>query len=313
LVDVPQHLDVYTSLDARSVDMVGKLVSVLGGFVMVIGLAGCGADADASDRPSVRLAVTEMKGLEQLQREFGAFETELEERADVELELFPVSDRSAAAAALVSEQVDLVFTGPAEYVVMAARTEVEPLVGIRRPGYSSCIWTTSDSGIDSLAALKGETVAMEDIGSTSAHLGPSQILADANIDPLSDLEIQFVGGAMQEALERGDVAAVGAGCHDYDEFRSEGDAADFKLLERGPQLPDDVILARTGLDEEIVEGFQAAFEEGWPALRTAMIEGEENEKFAEATLVPKPIDDDYDGVRSMYQTIGVDDFTKFVG
>lgn len=293
--------------------MVGKLMSVVGGLVLVVGLAGCGADSDASDQPTVKLAVTEMKGLEQLQREFGAFETELEERAGVELELFPVSDRSAAAAALVSDQVDLVFTGPAEYVVMAARTEVKPLVGIRRPGYRSCIWTTNDSGIDDLGALKGETVAMEDIGSTSAHLGPSQILADAGVDPQSDLKIQFVGGAMQEALERGDVAAVGAGCHDYDEFRAEGDPADFKLLKRGPQLPDDVILARAGLDAEVVKDFQQAFEEGWPALRTAMVSGEENEKFAEATLVPTPTDEDYDVVRTMYQTIGVDDFKKFVG
>jgi len=293
--------------------MKSKVVASLCAVPLVVGLAACGEDADASGRPTLRLAVTEMKGLEQLQREFGAFETELEESAGVELELFPVSDRSAAAAALISEQVDLVFTGPAEYVVMAARAEVEPVVGIRRPGYSSCIWTTTSSGITGLADLEGEVVAMEDIGSTSAHLGPAQILADAGIDPLSDIELQFVGGAMQEALERGDVAAVGAGCHDYDEFRAEGDPANFTLLERGPQLPDDVILARVGLDEEVVANVREAFEDGWPALRAAMVQGEENEKFAEATLISEPVDDDYDVVRSMYQTVGVDDFAEFIG
>lgn len=291
----------------------GKFVSILCGSLVVLALAGCGEDAGASGQPTVRLAVTEMKGLEQLQREFGAFETELEKAADVELELFPVSDRAAAAAALVSEQVDLVFTGPAEYVVMAAKSKVVPVIGIRRPGYSSCIWTSSDSGVTALADLKGETVAMEDVGSTSAHLGPSQILADAGIDPESDLEVKFVGGAMQEALKRGDVAAVGAGCHDYEEFKSEGKAADFKLLEHGPQLPDDVILARAGLDEQVIDRLRTAFEEGWPELRSAMVKGEENEKFAEATLVAKPVDEDYDVVRSMYQTVGVNDFTEFVG
>ncbi len=290
-----------------------KFVGAACALIVTAGLAGCAGNAEATDRPIVRLAVTEMKGMEQLQREFAAFEAELEERADVEIELYPVSDRAAAAVALVSDQVDLVFTGPAEYVVMAARAEVVPVVGIRRPGYSSCIWTTSDSGITDLADLVGTTVAMEDIGSTSAHLGPSQILADAGIDPLEDLEVVFVGGAMQEALKRGDLAAVGAGCHDYEEFLGAGDAADFVLLEHGPQLPDDVILARAGFDSDLVERIRAAFEDGWDELREAMVAGEENEKFAEATLVPAPDDADYDVVRSMYVTVGVDDFAEFIG
>jgi phosphonate transport system substrate-binding protein len=290
-----------------------KIVGAACAVIVTAGLAGCAGNADATDRPTVRLAVTEMKGIEQLQREFAAFETALEEYADVEIELYPVSNRAAAAVALVSDQVDLVFTGPAEYVVMAARAEVEPVVGIRRPGYSSCIWTTSDSGVTDLSDLVGTTVAMEDIGSTSAHLGPSQILADAGIDPLDDLEVVFVGGAMQEALERGDVAAVGAGCHDYDEFLAAGDPSDFVLLERGDQLPDDVILARTGFDDAVIERIRAAFESNWDELREAMVAGEENEKFAQATLVPAPSDGDYDVVRSMYQTVGVDDFAEFIG
>jgi phosphonate transport system substrate-binding protein len=291
-----------------------KFVGAACAVIVTAGLAGCAGNAVATDQqPVVRLAVTEMKGMEQLQREFAAFEAELEARADVEIELYPVSNRAAAAVALAADQVDLVFTGPAEYVVMAARAEVEPVVGIRRPGYSSCIWTTSDSGVTDLSDLAGTTVAMEDIGSTSAHLGPSQILADAGVDPLEDLEVVFVGGAMQEALERGDVAAVGAGCHDYDEFLAAGDAADFVLLEHGPQLPDDVILARAGFDDEIIERIRAAFEDGWEELREAMVAGEENEKFAEATLVPAPSDADYDVVRSMYQTVGVDDFAEFIG
>jgi phosphonate transport system substrate-binding protein len=290
-----------------------KIVGAACAVIVTAGLAGCAGNAEATDRPTVRLAVTEMKGIEQLQREFAAFETALEEYADVEIELYPVSNRAAAAVALVSDQVDLVFTGPAEYVVMAARAEVEPVVGIRRPGYSSCIWTTSDSGVTDLSDLVGTTVAMEDIGSTSAHLGPSQILADAGIDPLDDLEVVFVGGAMQEALERGDVAAVGAGCHDYDEFLAAGDPSDFVLLERGDQLPDDVILARTGFDDAVIERIRAAFESNWDELREAMVAGEENEKFAQATLVPAPSDGDYDVVRSMYQTVGVDDFAEFIG
>lgn len=301
-----------------------QMVAVLCATAAGALLAGCGDDDNAAlaatderaapERPTLRFAVTEMKGLEQLQREFGAFQDALEEAADVDLELFPVSDRAAAAVALAADRVDMVFTGPAEYVVLQARTEAEPVVAIRRPGYSSCIWTTTGSGITELADLAGEAVAMEDIGSTSAHLGPAQMLADAGLDLDDDVEVNFVGGAMQEALIRGDVAAVGAGCHDYDEFMDAADdAEEFTLLERGDQLPDDVIAARPGLDEAIIDRVRSAFDDAWPQLREAMVEGEENEKFAEASLVALPDDSDYDIVRSMYRTVGVEDFTQFIG
>ncbi|GAA4283299.1 hypothetical protein GCM10022261_08300 [Brevibacterium daeguense] len=277
-------------------------------------LAACGggeAEANSADN-SLRFAVTDLQGMEELQREYGAFQDVFEEKSGMEMEFFAVTDRTAAAAALQNDEVDIVFTGPAEYVVLHERTDAEPVVAIERPGYRSCIYTSAESEVDSLDDLKGEKVAMSDVGSTSGHLGPSQIFVDAGIDPMNDLEVLTVGDTVHEALKRGDVAAVGIGCHDYEEFMQTDDPADFPILTEGDQLPPDLLMASSSLDEEKVETVRQTFTENFDELLTAMLEGKDNAKYEGAALV-EVTDEDYDVVRSMYRAIGADDFTEFVG
>lgn len=296
--------------------------TILMTFALAGVLAGCGNDNDPAEASAtqegaetpekVRLAVTDLQGLEELQREFGAFVKVFEDRAGVDLDFFAVTDRTAAAAALDAEQVDLVFTGPAEYVVMAARTDARPVVAIRRPDYHSCIYTRTSTGITNLAALRGKKVGMSDIGSTSGHLGPSQMLVDAGLDPQDDLTVLPLADAVHEALKRGDIDAAGVGCHDHAEYMAEDDASKYRMLKEGPALPPDVILARPELNADLVAKIKRTFSDNWDDLLAAMLEGKDNAKFENATLV-LPEDSDYDPVRSMYRAIGVDDFTQFVG
>jgi phosphonate transport system substrate-binding protein len=185
-------------------------------------------------------------------------------------------------------------------------------VAIRRPDDHSCISTTADNPITSVSDLEGGTIAMSVSGSTSGHLGPSQLLVDAGLDPQEDLEVLTVGDTVHEALRRGDVDAVGIGCHDYEEFMETDDPADYRILEEGEPLPPDVLVGREGLDEETVDVVRQTFTDHFDDLLAAMLEGEDNAKYASAELVE--VDDgDYDIVRSMYEAIGVDDFTEFVG
>ena len=296
--------------------MARRVSGTMGGAVLallaVTGLSACGDSSDAAETDTLRLAVTDLQGLEELQREFGAFVSTFEEASGLDVEFFPVNDRAAAAVALSSDRIDLVFTGPAEYVVIHEKTNAKPVVAIERPGYRSCIYTSADSGITSLDELAGGTVAMSDVGSTSGHLGPSQVLVEAGVDPLEDLTVLTVGDTVHEALERGDVDAVGVGCHDYEEYTESADPADFPILAEGSSLPPDVILAHEDLDEDTIELVRTTFTENFPDLLAAMLEGQDNAKYADAELVVAD-DEDYDVVRSMYQAIGVDDFSEFVG
>lgn len=285
-------------------------------------LAGCGgtsaapaADSSTAAKPlaTVRMAVTDLQGLEELQREFGAFKRVFEEKSGMVLDFFPVNDRAAAAAALSSGQVDLVFTGPAEYVVINNKTQAQPVVSINRPGYHSCIYTKAGSGVNALSDLKGKKVAMSDVGSTSGHLGPSQMLKDAGLDPLKDVQVLTVGDTVHQALVRGDVAAVGVGCHDYAEYTAEGDRAkDFPIIKEGEPLPPDVIMARKDLDPATVDKVRQTFSQNWGALLPAMLEGKDNAKYKDATLT-QTTDADYNRVREMYRAVGVNDFSEFLG
>lgn len=278
--------------------------------IMLVVLTGCAAPATTPGTTTIRLAVTDLQGLEELQREFGEFVKKFEEKSGYKLELYPVTDRTAAAAALQSDHVDLVFTGPAEYVVLNARTSATPVISIRRPDYHSCIYTTKSSGITDLQGLKGKQIAMSDIGSTSGHLGPSQLLVDAGLNPQKDLKVLTVGDAVHEALVRGDVQAVGIGCHDYEEFMdAETDPSKFVMLKEGEPLPPDVIMARQGLAQDVRDKVKQTFEDNWAELLKAMLAGKDNAKYQNATLV-ETSDSDYNRVRDMYRAIGVTDFSN---
>jgi len=301
-------------MELRRAMRVGLGLVALAGAVAVA--AGCGGnDAEGSDTETVRLAVTDLTGLEELQREFGAFVAAFEAESGAEMEFFPVADRVAAAAALDADRVDLVFTGPAEYVVMRERTDSEPVVSINRPGYRSCVYTKADSEHRSLEELAGEKVAMSDVGSTSGHLGPSQMFVDAGIEMPGGVEVLTVGDAVHQALVRDDVAAVGVGCHDYEEaMEAEDDPSEFRVIAEGDPLPPDVIVAHPDVDDATIELVRETFEENWEdVLLPAMLEGKDNAKYEGATLEASPEDGDYDGVRAMYRAVGVEDFSGFVG
>ncbi|NLG55229.1 MAG: phosphate/phosphite/phosphonate ABC transporter substrate-binding protein [Rhodococcus sp.] len=275
-------------------------------------LASC-SSSNERDENTIAFAVTDLQGLEELQREFGAFKTTLEEVSGLTVEFYPVSDRTVAAAALQTGDIDIVFTGPAEYVVIHEKTDAEPVVSIRRDGYRSCLYAKADSGINAVSDLSGRKVAMSDVGSTSGHLGPSQLLVDAGLTPGDNVEVVMAGDAVHQALLRDDVAAVGIGCHDYEEFMDEeSDPNAFTLLEQGELLPPDVIMARGDLDESKRAAVEAAFTEHFDELLTAMLAGKDNAKYENAELVVTT-DADYDVARQLYRAIGVTEFSEFVG
>jgi phosphonate transport system substrate-binding protein len=92
----------------------------------------------------------------------------------------------------------------------------------------------------------------------------------------------------------------------------EPDPGQYQLLAEGPVLPPDLLMGREGLDEQTVTAIQDAFNNHFDELLPAMLEGKDNAKYENAKLVPVT-DQDYDPVRSMYQAVGVNDFSQFLG
>ena len=60
----------------------------------------------------------------------------MEEALDIEVEFFALSNRATAVTALEYDQVDVVMSGGAEYVMMRAADEnTQPVAALTRPGY----------------------------------------------------------------------------------------------------------------------------------------------------------------------------------
>ena len=266
---------------------------------------------------TVHLAITDLVGLEPLEREFGAFREVLSEKSGVNIEFFPVMNRTAAVEAVKSQKVDFVLTGPAEYVVFKKLADIQPVIAFSRPDYFCDIVALSASGMTSVQALKGKKVAFGSIGSTSKHLAPMQVLADNGLKPRRDIHAIHAG--IEEGWDMMKTGAVDAWAGTHDKFlkmrgqERELPAGAFKVLARSSDLPNDVLLAGKHVDAALIEKFRQIFSEHAQELIDAILKGDDNQKYRGMQFLTGVQDSNYNYVREMYATIGFPQFSEFVG
>lgn len=256
---------------------------------------------------TIRFAVTDIDGMETMEQEFGAFETALETATGYDVELFPVSSRTAAVEAINQEQVDLILTGPAEYVVIKGLTSPEIVAAWQRPNYYAQIVTMAAGEVRSVEDLRGKRVTFGAVGSTSQRIGPAQVLADLGLAYGTDYQPEIIARNVAiEALLRGDVAAVGMSEAHLQSIRGAFPDRAFTVIARGRDLPNDVLLARAGIDADMLAKLRDVFQTQGEDLMAAILQGDDNKKYEGGFFLTDVTDSDYDYVRAMYATVGVD-------
>jgi phosphonate transport system substrate-binding protein len=285
--------------------------------VLAIGiLASSAMSVSAVAQEIINFAVTELEGLEQLQTEFGAFRDKLNEKTGLNIKFYPVPNRTAAVEAMKNKKIDLVLTGPAEYVIFKSMTDAKTLVGFSRPDYFGDIVVMADGPIQDLKQLKNKKVAMGGVGSTSKHLAPMQMMKDAGLNPLRDIKpFHTTIKVGWEALKRGDVAAFATTNDKLLKLRAKEkqfQPGAFRVIARSRDLPNDIVLYRKGLDKNTVNKIKTALTNHSDEMISAILTGEDNKKYTGMKFLPNTKDSDYDYVRSMYKTIGVNRFNKFM-
>jgi phosphonate transport system substrate-binding protein len=131
-------------------------------------------------------------------RKFGPLTRYLERTVGVKVEFTPVNDYPAAVEALVNKQVDLVWFGGFTHVQAQLRSggKIVPIAQREEDTqFRSVFITQTDSGIKTLADLKGKQVSFGSQSSTSGHLMPRSFLLQANIDPDKDFKRVAYSGA----------------------------------------------------------------------------------------------------------------------
>ncbi len=288
-----------------------KFQTLLAGLVSATTLVGSFA-ANAAE--TMRFAVTDIAGLENLQREFGAFKSALEKTTGYEVKFFPVNSRTAAVEALNAKQVDFVLTGPAEYVVFKQRANAEVVIGWQRPDYFAQIVVMAEGPIKNPSDLKGKKVSFGSVGSTSQHLGPAQALGDIGLVYGKDYDPQIISRNVAiEALIKGDLQAVGMNFTHLSKIRQAFPKQAFKVIARGRDLPNDILISGAHVSKSMFTKVQTAFVDNSDMLMGAVLAGDDNQKYLRGQFLASIKVSDYDYVRSMYRTIGVKAFDKFVG
>lgn len=270
--------------------------------------------APALAQDTIRFAVTDIDGLEELQQNMGPFKDAFEAASGLKVEFFPVSGRTVAVEAMAADQVDFVLTGPAEYVVFNARLDAQPVVVWERPEYYSNLVVLDSSPAQTPADLKGQKISFGEIGSTSQHLGPVTILSAAGLTYGTDYEPVFLNrNVAVEALIAGEIGAVGLNLTHIKSITEKFPDQSFRVIGRGDPLPSDLLLVSSTVSPEVVDLVRQTFVDHGAELLAAVTSTEANAKFIGGGFTTDVNDDDYDLVRNMFANIGVTEFQEFVG
>ncbi|HET9283746.1 MAG TPA: phosphate/phosphite/phosphonate ABC transporter substrate-binding protein [Candidatus Angelobacter sp.] len=188
----------------------------------------------------------------------------LEQKLGRPVNLVIPTSYNATVEALGNGSLDFAYLGGLTYIKAHARYGVVPLVQRTADLQFRALFITSrQSGIHSLADLKGKTFAFGDINSTSGHLMPYMEMRQAGIDPNTNLKFRYTGShpATAKAVESG---AVDAGALDetvYNSMVSEGklDPTKVRVFYTSKPFVDYVWVARKDVGEAVQEKFAQAF------------------------------------------------------
>ena len=153
-----------------------------------------GAQAQAVLRVTT---IPEEAATEQM-RKFTPIASYLEKRLGMKVEFTPVTDYPAAVEALVNKKVDLVWFGGFTHVQAQIRSggKIVPIAQREEDTrFQSVFIAKTDSGIKTLADMKGRQVSFGSQSSTSGHLMPRNFLLQAKIDPEKDFKRIAYSGA----------------------------------------------------------------------------------------------------------------------
>jgi phosphonate transport system substrate-binding protein len=131
-------------------------------------------------------------------RKFTPLASYLEKQLGMKVEFTPVSDYPAAVEALVNKRVDLVWFGGFTHVQASLRSggKIIPIAQREEDTrFQSVFIAKTDSGIKTLADMKGKDISFGSQSSTSGHLMPRSFLLEAKIDPEKDFKRVAFSGA----------------------------------------------------------------------------------------------------------------------
>ncbi len=219
----------------------------------------------AATDQGLKLAFIPQENPEKLLGDINVITGWLSEQMGVPVTGFVTFDHAAAVEALRNGDADISFMGALPFVLAEDQIGAVPLLSEvyrGQPSYSGRVFVRRDSGIETLADLRGRDIAFSDPVSESGYIYPLDLFVRAALfsgtgDADSFFGQKFFAGGYQQAMQamaNGLVDAAGASQY-ADLYLTPDQQAEIKVLAESEQIPSHAIIARPDLDA----GLQAKF------------------------------------------------------
>jgi len=182
---------------------------------------------------------------------------------------FVAADYNGVIEALRSKRLDVAYLGPFSYVLGATIANIEAFAVAEtkkagRTFYHSQVVAHKDSGIRTVADLKGRTFAFVDPSSTSGHLFPKAGLMKAGFNTDKDFgRVIFSGSHDSSAIavqnKKVDAAAIADRILDAAIAKGLAKREDLVEVWRSDPIPESPTVWRTDLPADLKKRVQAAF------------------------------------------------------
>lgn len=217
--------------------------------------------------PVLRVSAIPDENPTELQRIYTPFADYLSRELGTKVRFIPVVDYAATVEGLAAKKLDLVWYGGFTSVQAVRRTNGNARRLVMRKEdaeFKSVFITRSDSGIKSLADLKGKTFTFGSVSSTSGHLMPRYFLLQHGTVPERDFaRFSFSGAHDATALwvESGKVDAGALNFLVWEKLVKEKrvDTAKVVVFWATPPYVDYVWTVRGDLDRGLQERIASAF------------------------------------------------------
>lgn len=246
-----------------------RLAMALAALVGVAGLQNAGAQAPERGRAGeLRIVFIAYENPDQLLEDVRPVVAYLEQKLGRKVRPFVATDYAGVVEALKNETADMGFMGPLQYLLAHEQAGAVPILGEvynGQPWYAARIFVRKDSGIRSLADLRGKTMAFVDPLSSSGYLYPLEAFRRAGLiagrDQAEEFfrKIYFAGGDEQalRAVLNKFVDAAGIGQYSFNLLRPE-ERDQVTYIGESPRIPSHCVVVRKGLDAASVAAIQEA-------------------------------------------------------
>ncbi len=244
-------------------------------LALAAALAGCGGQAAKPAAPAaqelkvLRVGAIPAEDAQKTRENYKSLANYLQKKTGLPVEIFVATDYSGVIEAMRAGKLDIAMFGPFSYVLAADKAGAEAFAVENRKGsgtsYQSIVVTHPDSGISSLADIKGRTYAFVDPASTSGNLIPRSFYKKNNLDPDKDFKsVVYAGGhdAAALAVKNRKVDAASMDDITFNNMKEKGllnPDKDIKIIFKSDPIPGSPWAWRKDLPAELKTKIKDAF------------------------------------------------------